>query len=927
MGERVVDRQTKVAHRSQCEVLTSPMPQAKILPSFELYSEQQKAVIARIGPLFRDAADRHARGQLRRQAGEEVAALRPADSAYSIPTWAESACNYIQNHFKPPPSNIPTAKMVTHRQRARKWTDMWAEEHMDELHARIQAMGMGDGLKARNLAIKELTEDVADDEKARYRQAARQHKEADGLTTAQQLKNRKDLLKYARSVAATLNTNYGIPFSILLTGYKDDEGDWSVTALDNNDIINPSISAMSKSKPKEFNTVLTLWQTYVQDMADTMEADDEGTTATGTTVLKVADPTGRDAPILQLDSAGHCVIPSDVDLNAFDAKSLSRALREVWTAEYVLATGVPSATVPWVDIRAQPHKYFDVDAMWLEDVPVEDPSHIRRRSVLSLLQQYRARDHRFLRFTGVQRNGEFDNTDLYHPHPVHEDSEAEQPLSATIVTARSSAENSRKSRPTKSALRRKAKGKRRALTESSEEAQETSTDDEEQNVTDLLGGDHTHAEGRSMTRSDRPRARPVTRSAMKNPSAAIIDGLLTLSDYADQAPDEFREQRDRHVNYVKALAPEDIRLQATADHVFGLRSSTVEVARYGRIPMLPWADWYYDSVRLPGPRNFNYGAMWEWLRSRQFITNDLFFNKAGQLEQMTLACAMLLRELNDTAFDRASPSEDVVERESILSGELNINSATDIIHSVLELLHSITPPPSNAPIATAPSATGPGLLVGNTIPSAATHTTTAASPSASSQSAMAMPTLNTSAPNAAVVGPSSVTTTGVLDGTAITSAATIGNPATDAGDSDNDIILSTGIGSDGQTASSIITSLDRSDTVHLPAGNSQPAGNTPNEAEHVDLANSNAAGEAEQEPEDPENPTGDDSGPADAAMRKRKRAPTGPSASGETGDVLQNASAKPPSKVAKGHEFTEKITRSGRHTTVSERARGNVVLK
>lgn len=65
------------------------MPQAKILPSFELYSEEQKAVIARIGPQFRDAADRHARAHLRREAGVQVASLCPADSTYSIPAWSE----------------------------------------------------------------------------------------------------------------------------------------------------------------------------------------------------------------------------------------------------------------------------------------------------------------------------------------------------------------------------------------------------------------------------------------------------------------------------------------------------------------------------------------------------------------------------------------------------------------------------------------------------------------------------------------------------------------------------------------------------------------------------------------------------------------------------------------------------------------------
>ncbi|KAI0341036.1 hypothetical protein BDW22DRAFT_1445352 [Trametopsis cervina] len=846
------------------------MPQARILPSFELFSDEQKAVISRIGPLFRDAGDRHARGQLRRQAGEEVAALRPPDSAYSIPTWAESACNYIQNHFKPPPSNLPTPKMATTRQRARKWTDMWAEEHADDLQAHMQALGKGDGLKARNLAIKELTENVADDQKARYRQAARELKEADGLTTAQQLKNRKDLLKYARSVASGLNTTYGIPFSILLTGYKDDEGEWSVTALDNNDLIDPRVSAMSKSKEKEFNTVLTLWQKYVQDMADAIEADDDGPTANVVTVSKAAGASSRDTPLLQLDGAGHCIIPSDGDLAAFDAKELSRALREVWTAEYVLASGLPSATVPWVDIRAQPHNYFDVEQMWLEDVPVEDPSHIRRRSLLLLLQQYRARDHRFLRFTGVQRNGELEKANLYPPHPVHNDAGDQEAISADLSIPHGEAAPDRPSRILKSALRKKDKGKRRARKASSEESEASFTDDDEQNVTDLLGGDHTHPQGQTGPRSARPKTRPVTRLAMKNPSATIIEGLLTLSDYADQPPDEFRSQRDRHVNYVKALAPNDNRLQATADHVFGLRSTTVEVVQYGRITMLPWANWYYDSVHLPDPHHFDYGAMWDWLRSRQFITNDLFFNKAGQLEQLTLGCAMLLRELHDSAFDRASPSDDVVERESILCGGLNINSATDIIHSVLDLLLTITPPPSNAPIAMPTLATNAAVLVEPSIPS-----------------------------GPLVVEPAIVDTGEEAD-------AVLGQaPHVAAG---------TVAGASAQpTADETLT------------GQTDAAGEGQSETEDVDIT-AESSEEGDMEPHDAYGAP-DDVGPSDAALRKRKRAETGPSSGGVAVDTLQHAGAKPPSKVAKGHEFTEKITRSGRHTTLSERARGNVVLK
>ncbi|KAI0340414.1 hypothetical protein BDW22DRAFT_1449787 [Trametopsis cervina] len=270
----------------------------RTLPSFELYSDAQKAVIARIGPLFRDAAGRHARAQLRRQAGEEVAALCPQDSVYSIHTWAESASNYMQNHYKPPPSSLPPAKKATPRQRARKWTDMWADEHANELQTYLDRKGEGDGLKARNLAIKELTEDVADDERARYRAAARQHKDGEGLTVAQQHKNRKELLKYARSVATGLNANYGIPFTLLLTGYKDVEGEWSITALDNNDVINPNVAPMATANKKAFDTIVTLWQKYVQDVTDILEADDEGTTAADNSTVKIAGTTTRDPPML-----------------------------------------------------------------------------------------------------------------------------------------------------------------------------------------------------------------------------------------------------------------------------------------------------------------------------------------------------------------------------------------------------------------------------------------------------------------------------------------------------------------------------------------------------------------------------------------------------------------------------------------------------
>lgn len=50
-------------------------------------------------------------------------------------------------------------------------------------------------------------------------------------------------------------------------------------------------------------------------------------------------------------------------------------------------------------------------------------------------------------------------------------------------------------------------------------------------------------------------------------------------------------------------------------------------------------------------------------------------------------------------------------------------------------------------------------------------------------------------------------------------------------------------------------------------------------------------------------------------------------ATSHTSTELPTATVKPPSKVAKGHEFTELKTRSGRQVTVSERARGSLVLK
>ncbi|KAI0347141.1 hypothetical protein BDW22DRAFT_1425206 [Trametopsis cervina] len=811
------------------------MPQAKSLPSYEQYSDQQKAVIARIGPLFRDAADRHVRGQLRRQGGEEVATLRPADSPYSVHAWSESACNYVQNHFKPAPSSAPTAKMAAPRQRARKWTDMWAEEHVDELHARLKALGQGDGLKARNIALRELTEDVAEDEKARYREAARQHKDSDGLTTTQQIKNRKELLKYAKSVAGTLNTNYGIPFAVLLTGYKDEEGEWSVTALENNDIIDPRVSAMSKAKDKEFNTMLTLWQKYVQEMADAVEPDDNGSVAGGATVAKVADSTGRDMPLLALDASGHCVIPSDGDIAKMDAKDLSRALREVWTAEYVLASGLPSASVPWVDIRAQPHKYFDVDRMWLEGVPVEDPSHIRRRSLVALLQQYRGRGDHFLRFTGVQRNGELVDTNLYPSQPVI----PTEPLSAGGRSAR---------RPEKSKMSgqgKNAKGKRRAREASSEESEAVFTDDEELSVNDILKHGKIGPKPKTAATPAGPTGRrhPAARVSTSTQLVEIEDGLLALSDYADQPPDQFRSQRERHIKYVKALAPDDRRLQAAADHAFGFRDTTLEDIKYPSLKMLPWATWHYDLLQLPSPRIFDYPAMWSWLDKRGYITGDVFYNKAGQLEQLTLGLAMLLRELHTHAFDRSSPSDDVIERESILPPDMNINSATDIIHNVLEFILSISPPPSNNPVGSAGH------------------------------------------PSLSVFPPPSED--------ALASSAGNEKAIVAEGSTGTDIRNSPGPVLDGA-----VSATPNTDPVQ--------------------------AAEAEET-------VTDNLEPSEAALRKRKRAETGPSGGNPSNSGSSSggtkAVSKPPSKVAKGHEFAEKVTRSGRQVTVSERARGSVVLK
>ncbi|KAI0346077.1 hypothetical protein BDW22DRAFT_1352071, partial [Trametopsis cervina] len=830
------------------------MPQAKILPSYELYSEEQKAVIARIGPQFRDAADRHTRAHLRREAGVEVAALCPADSTYSIPAWSESACNYMQNHFKPPPSGPPPAKKVIHRQRARKWTDMWADEHADQLQQYLKTKGTGDGLKARNLAIKELTESVADDERARYRQAARDHKAGDMLTAEQQMKNRKDLLRYARSVATGLNSNYGVPFALLLTGYKDEDGEWSITVLDNNDVVDPRVSTMKRAMDREFNTIVTLWQKYVQKTTDALEDDTDPPAAGPTGAVRISRGTGRELRLLPLDNAGHCIIPSDSDINLLSAKDLSRALREVCTAEYVLATGIPSATVPWVDIRAQPESYFDVEHMWLEGVQVEDPSHLRRRFLVTLLKQYRSRDDRFIRFTGVQRNGDMVSTGLYPPmeaEGVADDvgiDDQEQPTS-TVGSGRGSA---RRKQPEQ---KHKDKGKRRARQESSEEPEAVFTDEDEAGSTALTTPVDKGLPGTSAKTAPAPRPRvrprPTTKSAPPMRPVIPMDGLLTLSDYAEQPPDEFRDMRDRHVSYVKALAPGDTRLQAAADHVFGLRGSTLEDIGYPSLPMLPWANWYYDSLTLPSPSTFDYTAMWTWLANRQFITGDMFQNRSGQLEQLTLGVAMLLREVNSATFDRASPSDDVIERESVLAADMTISSATDVVHGVLDLILSITPPPSNHPLG------GP------------TH--------------------------------SPLTATRV--------PATANHPSEVAPDSDT--MVDAGIADIPVAHSSVTTVAVSRCVTDTFEGDLQ--------TEHVTVVAADVEDSATEEADGSE-----------AALRKRKRAATGPSSMdgqpASTSGELAKSGGKPPSKISKGHQFAEQKTRSGRQTTVSERARGAVVL-
>ncbi|KAI0338538.1 hypothetical protein BDW22DRAFT_1348452 [Trametopsis cervina] len=797
------------------------MPRTKILPSFEVYNDEQKAVIARIGPLFRDAADRHARADLRRQAGEEVADLRPAGSMYSIPLWAESAHNYVQNHFKPPPSGLPQGKKATPRQRARKWTDMWADEHGAELHAYLEERGNGEGLKARNLAIKELTEEVAEDEKARYREAARQHKDGEGLSVVQQHKNRKELLRYGKSIAAGLNTNYGIPFALLLTGYRDSDGEWSVTAIDNNDVITPTVATMANAKTAEFNKILTLWQKYVA--------------AAGT----------REPAILPMDATGHCIIPSDGDLAMLSAKDLSRAVREVCTAEYVLATGLPSTTIPWVDIRSRPEQYFDVANMWLEDVQVEDPSHIRRKALLQLLRQYRARDERFLRFTGVQRLGELVHTGLYPGNAdtgliVHA-----QALSTTTAAQPVSRQRSTK----RSASKKKNKGKGKAQRISSSESDAQFTDDDERDVTDILGGHGgvVAEAGRDPSLHRRPRARMVAAPASSTPVLPATEGLFTLTDYAEQPPDQFRDQRERHVDYVKALAPKDTRLQGAADHTFGLRRSTVEEAEYRPLKMMPWATWYHDSILLPAPHMFNYDAMWAWIGRREYINGEMFYNRAGQLEQLTLGFGMVLRELHSSTFDRASPSDEVAERETILTGDMTISSATDLIHAAFDFICTVSPPPSNQPL--------DGIeYVSASVPAA--RSTVAA--------LAAIPPLA------------------------------------------------------GQGATGRSQSIP---AVPAPAQNSGL--NAAYEVAQVQR-------ELSAHPEDDEEAIADEPETSEAALRKRKRAETGPSSSNDahthTPGGSPKALPKPPSKVAKGHEFTEVATRSGRRVTVSEKARGNVVL-
>lgn len=361
--------------------------------------------------------------------------------------------------------------------------------------------------------------------------------------------------------------------------------------------------------------------------------------------------------------------------------------------------------MPWVDIRSHPEQYFDVDRMWLEDVQVEDPSHLRRRSLLSLLRQYRARDDRFLRFTGVQRDGELVHTGLYPAHTDDTPSEDDQVAPATLPP------KSNRPHQSKISVRgRRAKGKGKARQLPSSEPDAVSTDDDEGSVTEVLGGHVQNAA--DLVKRSSIRTHPRPRIVTRQPATQLVvvphgEGLLTLSDYAEQPPDEFRERPDQHISYVKALAPGDVRLHAAADRTFGFRSSPLEQIQYVPLRMMPWATWYYPSVTLPSPRIFDYALLWPWISQREYITGDLFYNKAGQLEQLTFGFAMLLQELHSTTFDRLSPSDEVIERESILTGEMTINSAVDIIHSALDFILMVLPPPSNIPVGETPQPSQP----------------------------------------------------------------------------------------------------------------------------------------------------------------------------------------------------------------------------
>lgn len=65
-----------------------------------------------------------------------------------------------------------------------------------------------------------------------------------------------------------------------------------------------------------------------------LEADHEQAGPGSSGVVTVAAATDREPYLLQMDGAGHCIIPSDSDLGLLTAKDLSRAVREVCTAEY-----------------------------------------------------------------------------------------------------------------------------------------------------------------------------------------------------------------------------------------------------------------------------------------------------------------------------------------------------------------------------------------------------------------------------------------------------------------------------------------------------------------------------------------------------------------------------------------------------------------